>query len=120
MFKFLDCLGLLLYCLFIYWLSSHPSLPAPMWFANQDKLYHAVTYFILGILVWRSAGHWVKPPIILALLSVILGSLYGVSDEWHQSFVPGRSATVADWLADTVGVSLAVLSLYKLRKHRKI
>lgn len=45
-------------------------------------------------------------------LSIVLVSAYGVSDEWHQSFTPGRSVEVADWVADTSGGALAVL-LYR-------
>ena len=48
-------------------------------------------------------------PIILALFSVTFCSLYGISDQWHQSFVEGLSADVADWMADTVDASLVML-----------
>jgi VanZ family protein len=34
---------------------------------------------------------------------LVFATLYGLTDEWHQSFVPGRSAAVADALADMVG-----------------
>jgi VanZ family protein len=34
---------------------------------------------------------------------MVFCSLYGASDEWHQSFVPGRMVEVADWLADSIG-----------------
>lgn len=118
--KYLEGFGLLFYCLLIFWLSSQASLPAPMWFEHQDKLYHAGCYFILGLLLWRYLGHWQQVPIIRALLAVFLGSLYGVSDEWHQSFVPGRSSSVADWLADSIGVAMAVFCLLKLRNGQKI
>ena len=87
MIKILDFTLLLFYCLFIYWLSDQPSLPAPMWFEHQDKLYHAGAYSIMGLLAWRSFRHVVSSPIILALLSIAFCSLYGLSDEWHQSFV---------------------------------
>jgi VanZ family protein len=40
------------------------------------------------------------------LLALSLASLYGATDEFHQSFVPGRSADVLDWLADTLGAAL--------------
>jgi VanZ family protein len=109
---------LLFYCLFIYWLSDQPSLPAPMWFEHQDKLYHAGAYFIMGLLAWRSFRHLVGSPIIVVLLSIAFCSLYGLSDEWHQSFVVGRQSDVADWAADTTGSVLAILLLYKLHKPR--
>ena len=66
----------------------------------------------MGVLAWRSFKHLQTKPIILALLSVTFCSLYGLSDEWHQSFVKGRFSDIADWLADTSGPGLAVFLLY--------
>ena len=109
MIKILDFFGLLLYCLFIYWLSDQPSLPAPMWFAHQDKIFHAGAYFIMGLLAWRNFKHLTDLPIILALLSITFCSLFGVSDEWHQSFVEGRVSDIVDWIADSSGAGLAIL-----------
>jgi VanZ family protein len=113
MIKSIDVFGLLAYCGFIYWLSDQPSLPAPMWFSGQDKLYHSGAYFILAVLAWRGFRTFVQPPIILAMASIAFSSLYGLSDEWHQSFVPGRSSDSMDWVADTLGASLAALLLFR-------
>jgi VanZ family protein len=71
----------------------------------------------MGLLAWRSFRHLVSSPIILALLSIAFCSLYGLSDEWHQSFVVGREADSADWLADTSGSVLVILLLYKLNNR---
>lgn len=106
--KTLDFSALTAYCLLIYWLSDQASLPAPMWFENQDKLHHAIAYGIMGFIALRAFQHVVSKPIILALLSLVFCSLYGVSDEWHQAFVPGREPGAADWLADTLGAALAI------------
>jgi VanZ family protein len=115
MIKILDFTLLLFYCLFLYWLSDQSSLPAPTWFEHQDKLHHAGAYFVMGLLAWRSFKHWLSPPIILALLSIAFCSLYGLSDEWHQSLVVGRESDSADWIADTSGSVLAIWLLHKLR-----
>lgn len=115
MIKILDFTLLFLYCLFIYWLSDQATLPVPRLFSQQDKILHAGAYFIMGVLAWRSFKHLLNQPIILALLSITFCSLYGTSDEWHQSFVEGRFSDIADWVADTSGAGLAVLLLYKLR-----
>ena len=120
MIKILDFTLLILYCLFIYWLSDQPSLPTPMWFEDQDKLYHAGAYFIMGLLAWRSFKHWLSSPIILTLLSIAFCSLYGLSDEWHQSFVVGRESDSADWVADTSGSVLAIFLLYKFANVKLI
>ena len=79
-----------------------PSLP------GSDKVVHFAVFGLLGTLVVRlgrgAPSAWV---------AVLLVSLYGLSDEWHQSFTPGRSVEWADWLADTSGGALAV-GLYRL------
>jgi VanZ family protein len=54
---------------------------------------------------------------MLALVSIAFCSLYGASDEWHQSFVVGRSSDILDWLADTSGASAGIFLLHKLRKY---
>jgi len=90
-----------------------------MWFDYQDKLYHAGAYSIMGLLAWRSFAHIETRPIIRALLSIGFCSLYGFSDEWHQSFVEGRSSDVIDWVADTSGASLAVFLVFNYRKENK-
>ena len=119
MIKILDFTLLLFYCLFIYWLSSQTSLKEPFdfGFELQDKLYHAGAYFIMGLLAWRSFSHWFSSPIRLAFLTITFCSLYGISDEWHQSFVVGRQSDSADWIADTSGAILAVFLQYKLRER---
>ena len=115
--RILDYLGLLFYCLFIYWLSDQQTLPTPDLFENQDKLLHFGAYFVMGLFAWRSFRHLISPPIILVLVSIVFCSLYALSDEWHQSFVPGRSSDVLDWIADTLGAGFSVFLLYKLQKR---
>jgi VanZ family protein len=44
---------------------------------------------------------------VRVVASVTIGSLYGITDEWHQSFTFGRDASVWDWTADTAGAILA-------------
>jgi VanZ family protein len=117
MTKIRDFTLLLFYCLFIYWLSDQSTLPAPMWFEHQDKLYHAGAYSIMGLLAWRSFKHLVGTPIILAFLSIVFCSLYGLSDEWHQSFVVGRESDSADWVADTGGSIMTIFLLYKFNNR---
>lgn len=81
---------------------SHRSTVALPNVSNADKLSHAAAYAVLGAalayaLHRSGVRRW-------ALWTVALGWLYGASDEFHQSFVPGRSPDVADWVADAVGV----------------
>jgi len=100
------------YCGLIYWLSSQSYVPVPYVFDAQDKLIHAAAYAGMALLFWqawqgRLPGYW------LLWMTVLFCSMYGISDEWHQSFVPGRDASVFDWLADTAGAFLLTIALYK-------
>ena len=115
MLKILDVTFLVLYCLFIYWLSDQASLKPPIDFDfdYQDKLYHVGAYFVMGCLAWQCFKHRVDSPIVLSLLSIGFCSLYGLSDEWHQSFIVGRESDSADWAADTLGSALAIALLYQ-------
>ena len=79
---------------------------SPPW----DKLYHAGNFGVLAALLHLATGR--------AWLAVLLASIYGVSDEVHQAFVPGRSADAADWLADTAGALVAVLLLRWWLRYR--
>jgi VanZ family protein len=95
----------------IYVLSSQPSLPTPELFPGEDLLAHIVFYAVLGGFLARSLA----PPRVATkriLLLTILVTAYGVLDEYHQSFVPGRDASAWDMLADGLGGFLAALVLF--------
>ena len=105
----------------IFLLSSQPVLPSPP--GISDKLAHAVTYGILGAgcLLGIVAADWRRIARRTSVLAVIVAVLYGVSDEFHQAFVPGRTPDVLDVLADAVGAAVAVgvlwLSAILLRRR---
>ena len=108
-------LPLILYCLFIYIQSAHPSPEQIPSFPFVDKALHFAAYGLMGILFYRAYQTLrIKNNIqLLMLLSVVSASLYGISDEIHQSFVPFREAEVADVIADIIGAFSGVW-LYRL------
>lgn len=56
----------------------------------------------------------------VALFAIAFASLYAVTDEFHQSFVPGRMCDPADWLTDTLGATLGVaIASFVSRKKRE-
>ena len=114
MIKTVDIIALFLYCALIYWLSDQSSLPVAMLFSFQDKLIHLAAYFIMGTFAWRVFRHFFSTRQQLMFAIVAFCSLYGFLDEWHQSFVAGRSADFLDWLADTAGDMLAAYLLTRL------
>ncbi len=96
----------------IYYLSSQPMPAIDLGFSNQDKLLHLGAYGLLGMLL---LGSMIRHPdgyrSRQVLLAVVLAGLYGCSDEWHQSFVPGRRLDELDLIADSVGALLGALAL---------
>lgn len=97
----------------IFLLSSLPTIPAPE-VSNLDKVGHFVVYLVLGALLATAAGRSGWP----LWAAVVLGVAYGATDEVHQMFVPGRSPSVQDWLADAAGVCAGVYLHARLRARR--
>ena len=79
-----------------------------------DKNAHAVLYAGLGALLVRAfAGGWGRRVTLgVVFASVAIAAVYGVSDEYHQSFVPMRQAEALDVMADAVGAAVAAFGLY--------
>ncbi len=96
---------LLLYCLLIFCLSaqSDPGRLSP--FPVPDKIAHLLEYTGFGFLLMRMLVY-LKPErdVVQHLIWVLSGALlYGLSDEIHQYFVPGREFSWMDLLADGAG-----------------
>lgn len=108
----------------IYYSSSIPAEDIPKFdIPGIDKLFHLVEYFILGILLVRAfANSYDKASFkLILLLSVLIASIFGVLDELHQRFVPGRSPEIFDIFSDIIGSFLgALLSIHKERGSRAI
>ncbi|HEX9082662.1 MAG TPA: VanZ family protein [Holophagaceae bacterium] len=95
----------------IFWLSSRSTYPAGLELAPPlDKLAHASVFGLLALTLDWSLRRTLPglPMYKRHLLVVILVSLYGASDEWHQAFVPGRDCEVGDWIADSLGAVVAL------------
>lgn len=104
------------YCAVIFLLSHQSTLPVPLAFPHQDKLSHLLVYAVMAILAWRTFSHRLSGYRTVALVTVLFCSLYGMTDEYHQSFIEGRNSDVADWLADTLGaVIVAAVMGYQHR-----
>ena len=115
----LSLFNVILASAFLWWLSDQPSLTPPdLGFNFQDKLYHAVAYagygtlLVMFVLNWFS--HWSVRMQVMTVLAI--GLLFAASDEYHQTFVDGRVGSVADWIADAIGVGLASLLLLRRRR----
>lgn len=75
---------------------------------KYGTLAHFLEYAILGALLWFALRRNSRGFSALAV-AVIAASVYGVSDELHQFFVPGRVPDIADWGVDTVGALVGAI-----------
>ena len=104
----------------IFFLSAQPTLPYhpdTLLDSILKKAGHMVEYGILTFLLWRALsrgwGTLLWSPLVTAFLVSVL---YAVSDEYHQTFVPGRNGTPVDVGIDAVGALVALLVLGGLGK----
>jgi len=103
----------------IFCLSQIPGVDVPPLVFNTDKLLHAIVYSILGFLTLGSMKSTAEGYRLFQLwLAVVLVVIYGGLDEFHQYFVPGRTADIHDLMADAVGGLLGAGLLYYFIKTR--
>jgi VanZ family protein len=97
--------------LLIFYLSSRNDIPNPSFIWGQDKIFHVLIFGILGFLLVRAYRSPTRSSrVFMWAILIVLG--YGLFDELHQCFVPGRFASAWDLLADAVGGTLgAIVSL---------
>jgi VanZ family protein len=94
----------------IFWFSHQPSNSIAdfgAWDLLIKKLAHLLAYAVLALLAYVATGRY----------SVAWGIavLYAMSDEFHQTFIPGRNGTAVDVLIDSLGATLALLTLHYLQ-----
>lgn len=114
--RYLYWLPAILFASLIFYISGRSNPPGAELFSflpASDKLAHMAEYFILSMLIYLAfkKGHALKVSSAV-LFSVVLASLYGASDEFHQKFTPGRSMDILDWLVDTAGAFVAMTGIF--------
>ncbi|PKN72194.1 MAG: hypothetical protein CVU50_08620 [Candidatus Cloacimonetes bacterium HGW-Cloacimonetes-3] len=101
----------------IWILSSLPSQDLPsIKVIGIDKVAHIAIYAILGLLIIP----WLKQMKISGKSSLyvyVALMLLAAFDEMHQTFIPGRSVSIFDWFANSIGLSLAYL-VFRLKHDR--
>lgn len=90
----------------IFWLSSIPELKTNLKYDYLlRKIAHTIEYFILTFLLYRGfAGTGNRKIFLLFAYPATLSFFYALSDEFHQSFVPGRCGSIRDVLIDSIGI----------------
>jgi len=94
---------------FIFWLSSQTGPQLKQVRLDKDEIHilgHFWMFFVLAICLYRA----VKNPIV----AIVLSFIYAVSDEYHQTFILERSASIKDIVNDTSAAAVAALFIWKL------
>jgi VanZ family protein len=112
-------LPVILYALFILFLTSYPKLEIPnVGFSWDDKIFHFGAYGIFGLLLARATTHyspkkWYKG----IFIATTIGVVFGIFDELHQSIIPGRYTEFADLMADIAGILAAQVTFLLLANY---
>ena len=120
MIAYLRVVPLLLCMGIIFFLSHQPgdSLDLPL-FAGADKLTHMIAYGVLSATVifsFSSEARREKRALVL-VVAVIVPILFGLSDEYHQSYIAGRNSEILDLVADGAGGLIVGLCWYFKGEH---
>jgi len=110
-----------LYSAIIFYVSSLPRLEAPVDLPHLDKGFHVLEYVPFGFLLaraWANTKKDLSPRILIGFV-VLCSFLYGLSDEYHQSFVLGRFVEMGDLGADSLGGLLGAAAYLFLTKNTK-
>ncbi len=106
--------ALFLYCCAIFALSSRHGYPEierhyPLWMPDPGIFAHFIIYFGLGLVAWNTfkgeKAAWLSRR--AALAAFVFTALYGVTDEIHQLFVPGRNMQARDFIMNTLAAAAA-------------
>ena len=102
----------------IFFLSSQPKLPPIPGLGCLerldfgDKIKHFIGYGALAMLIWRALGD-VCPKRRRFWIAIAISTAYGMTDEFHQRFVPNRCCDILDLTANMVGALCAAAILCK-------
>ncbi len=98
--------------------SQLPGLPGTLADAIFKKTGHMAEYAILALLCRRALKEMEQPPHRVFWGAFIIAFLYALSDEWHQTFIPGRNGRPLDVFLDSTGavLGLSVVHFWQQRK----
>jgi len=103
--------------IFLFSHIPHPEFPN-IGIEWEDKIMHFFVYFIFGItvIVFILSNSKKNNLRFVAIISILIGSFYGLSDEIHQYFIPGRDAEFLDWIADLFGILISLIFIKSLKR----
>ncbi|MDC0977727.1 VanZ family protein [bacterium] len=103
------------YSLLIIYLSHQPHIDLGV--DVGDKWLHFVEYFGYALLLIRILLLYTIP--YYGALTIGISTLYGISDELHQFFIPGRDCSISDVLVDIIGALTIVLGYRVIKRFKQ-
>ena len=100
----------------IYYISDTPSSGFPSGLGIKTKIYHLGVYFLLAFFISLAIIRGKINNKYLIIIALLVSVAYGISDEIHQFFVPGRNSTFRDVFINTTGVLMAIVFYYAVRE----
>ena len=110
---------LVIHWISIFFLTTIPTKSFPKIFAYDDKAKHLIAFLVLSFFLTLALRVQNKYRLLkekFIVFTLLICSFYGIFDELHQLFVPGRSAEVLDWVADFVGTLIGIYLANKIIK----
>lgn len=81
------------------------------------KCVHAIEYFILSILLIIALNTSKVQGIKKYFIAILICFLYACTDEYHQTFIPGRNGNIVDVIIDTLGATLGAIAVILVNKY---
>lgn len=104
----------------IFFFSSKSSSPGAGGISFLPVIYHFVVFFLFNFFLLASIEGNRKLKISYVIIAFAFSVIYAISDEFHQSFVPGRDASINDILTDSAGIIFSSVIYFFINKKRKI
>jgi VanZ family protein len=114
--------------------TSHVIVPFLLWLNPQNsvatittihfalrKFGHVAEYTILAALLWCALRGTLTSMRTIAISGLVFfaSAVFAASDEFHQSFIPSRTASVKDVMIDICGAAIALALCVALRRRRR-
>jgi VanZ family protein len=103
----------------IFAMSARQRVPVPPGFSAKviSTLGHFSVYLVLAVLLYWTLSFVMDGGWRRYVTAWTLAVLYGLSDEWHQSFVPGRTPDVVDIVTDGIGAAVGLLIVWWITRR---
>ena len=80
-------------------------------------IYHFVVFFLFNFFLLNTIDGSKKIKLKTILIALVISTIYALSDEFHQSFILGRSCSLEDILTDMAGIPLSII-IYIINKNK--